>query len=59
MKHNQIEAIREVRLWIKDVIVPTAAFASTLLFIPETREPIIKTCSNIKQSIKSKFKKES
>lgn len=59
MTYKQIEMAREARLWIKDVIVPTAAFVGTLLFIPETREPIIKTCSNVKESIKSKFKKES
>ena len=58
MTHKQIDTMREARLWIKDVIVPTAAFVGTLLCVPETRAPIIKVCSNVKQSIKSKFKKD-
>ena len=59
MTYKQIETSREIRLWIKDVIVPATVFVGTLLCIPETREPIVRTCSNVKQSIKSKFKKES
>lgn len=59
MTHKQIEASREVRLWIKEIIVPFAGFATCLMFNPETREPIVKGFKNAKQSIKSKFKKES
>lgn len=59
MTYKQIEAAREARLWIKDVIIPTVTFVGTLLLIPETREPIVRACGNVKQSIKSKFKKES
>lgn len=58
MTHKQIEAAREIRLWVKDVIVPAAAFATSLMFIPETREPILKAGRNLKESIKTKFKKD-
>ena len=57
MTYKQIEASREVRLWIKEVIVPVAGFATTLMLFPETREPIVQGARNVKNSIKNKFKK--
>ena len=59
MTHKQIEAMREARLWIKDVIVPAAACVTTLMFVPETRAMVVGTCKGVKESVKRKFKKES
>lgn len=57
MTYKQIEASREVRLWIKEVIVPVAGFATSLMLFPETREPILQAGRNVKEKIKHKFKK--
>lgn len=57
MTYKQIEASREVRLWIKEVIVPVVGFTTTLMLFPETREPIVQGARNVKNSIKNKFKK--
>lgn len=58
MTYKQIEASREARLWVKDVIVPAVTFVGTLLVIPETRKPIIDAYGKAKESIKFKFKKQ-
>ena len=58
MTYKQIEASREVRLWLKDVIVPVAGFVTCLMWNKATREPIIKAFRDGKESIKNKFKKD-
>ena len=58
MKQKHIEASREVRLWIKDVIVPAAGFVTGLMLFPETREPMLRAGRNVKESIKNTFKKK-
>lgn len=57
MTYKQIEASREVRLWIKEIVVPVVGFATTLMLFPETREPMLRAGRNVKESIKNKFKK--
>ena len=57
MTYKQIEAIREVRLWIKDIVVPVAAFATSMMLIPEVRQPVINKFKNVKESIDKKVKK--
>ena len=58
MTYKQIEASREARLWIGQVIVPAVAFAVTSLAIPEVREAIKTTARKAKYSIENKFRKK-
>ena len=58
MTYKQIEASREARLWISQVIVPVAATAATFMAIPEVKEAVVEKAKSIKQSIKNKFKKD-
>lgn len=58
MTYKQIEASREARLWINQVIVPAVATAVTLMAIPEVKEAVVEKAKSIKQSIKNKFKKD-
>lgn len=54
MTYKQIEASREARLWIGQVIVPAVVGAATVLTLhPELKDKAKKKIS----SIKSKFKK--
>lgn len=57
MTYKQIEASREMRLWIGQVIVPAITLAATALAIPEVREAIKVKAESIKHNIESKFKK--
>ena len=51
MTYKQIEASRELRLWITQVIVPAAAIA---MMIPECREAVVKKAKEVRDKIKSK-----
>ena len=57
MTYKQIEASREMRLWIGQVIVPAAAAAIAIASNPNTREYISKKYNNVKSRIQKKFEK--
>lgn len=56
MTYKQIEASREVRLWIGQIIVPAITLAATSMAIPEVRQAIAAKAKSIKHSIENKFK---
>lgn len=58
MTYKQIEASREVRLWIGQIIVPAITLAATAMAIPEVRQAVAAKADSIKRSIKYKFKKD-
>lgn len=59
MTYKQIETSREIRLWIKEIVVPVVSTTAMMVtFIPEVREAVISKAKATKQSIKDKFKKE-
>lgn len=55
MTYKQIEAAREVRLWIGQIIVPAATVAVTAMTIPEVRQMIAAKADSVKYKIKSKI----
>ena len=57
MTYKQIEASREMRLWIGQVIVPAAAAAVAIASNPQTRNYISKKYNNVKSRIRKKFEK--
>lgn len=40
MKRKTIDASREARLWIKDIVVPALLFGATVLNIPEVKQAV-------------------
>ena len=58
-KYKHIEAARELRLWIGQIIVPAATVAITTMTIPEVRQAIAAKANSVKQNIESKMKRES
>lgn len=58
MKQKHIDASREVRLWLRDLIVPTVVIVAAVMSKPEIRESASNKIKNVKSSIKNKFKKE-
>lgn len=54
MTYKQIDASREVRLWVTQVIIP--AFGVAML-IPEVREAVVTKVRELKEKIKSKANK--
>lgn len=57
MTYKQIEASREVRLWIGQVIVPAVGIVAVAMSNPETRERVTQKANNVKRFVKEKFKK--
>lgn len=57
MTYKKIEAAREVRLWIGQIIVPAATVAITAMTIPEVRQMIAAKADSVKYKIKSKINK--
>ena len=57
MTYKQIEASREARLWISQVIIPVIGIAS-MGAVPEVRTAIADKGRQVKESIIKRFKKE-
>lgn len=54
MKQKHIDASREARLWLSQIIIP--AFGIVML-VPEAREAAANKAHELKRKIESKFKK--
>lgn len=51
MTHKQIDASREIRLWITQVIIPAFGVA---MMIPEAREKVVAKAKEVTEKIKRK-----
>lgn len=58
MTYKQIEASREVRLWIGQIVVPAITLAATTLAIPEVRQAVAAKAKAVKTSIENNMRKE-
>jgi hypothetical protein len=54
MTHKQIDASREVRLWLTQVILPACGIA---MMIPEARDAVVAKVRNVTWKIKLKLDK--
>ena len=58
MTNRQVETSREIRLWVKDIVVPVATTAAVIMIaVPGVGKSAMKKCTNVKNSIKNKLKK--
>lgn len=57
MTYRQIESSRERRLWITQVVMPTALVAAAILGNREVREGLKDKVTDIKEKIKAKINK--
>lgn len=58
MKRKNIDAMREVRLWIGQIVVPAVTVVGSALAIPEVRQAVATKANQWKESIEKKIKKE-
>ena len=58
MTYKQIETSREIRLWIRDIVVPAATVVVTMMTVPEVREAVAAKAREVKRSINIKLKKD-
>ena len=58
MTNRQIETSREIRLWIRDIIVPSIGVGATVLWLhPEIKDNIKSKVDEVRSKFNSKFKK--
>lgn len=58
MKRRNIDTMREVRLWIGQIVVPTLTVVGSVLAIPEVRSAVSAKATELKQKIDKKIKKK-
>ena len=58
MTWKRSETMREVRLWIGQIIVPAVTLVAASMAIPEVREAVATKANQIKESINNKIKKD-
>jgi hypothetical protein len=58
MKYKHIEAAREARLWIGQIVVPGVTLLTTVLAIPEVRYAVAAKANQVKEAIDLKLKKK-
>lgn len=54
MTNRQIDASREARLWLTQVVLP---IAGVVMMVPEAREAVVARVKQAKKNIENKFKK--
>lgn len=54
MTYKQIEASREARLWLSQIIIPAMCIT---MMVPEAREAVVTKAKEVKRSIKTAFAK--
>ena len=52
MTYKQIEASREARLWLSQIIIPAMCIT---MMVPEVREAVAAKAKEVKKSIKTAF----
>lgn len=58
MTNRQIETSREIRLWIRDIIVPSIGVGATVLWLhPEIKDNIKSKIDEVKSKFNSKIKR--
>lgn len=57
MTYKQLEASREARLWLGQIIIPTVTGVVALMTVPEVREAVAAKATEVKERIKAKTKK--
>ena len=57
MTYKQIETMREVRLWIGQIVVPALTLAATSLAIPEVRQAVAEKAREVKYNIGQRIKR--
>lgn len=55
MTYKQIEASREARLWLSQIVIPIVGI---VLMVPEARETAVTYAKKAKRNIETKFKKK-
>ena len=57
MKRKNIDTMREIRLWTRDLIIPAITAGIALMSYPQTRRTVVNIKNKTCKKVKSVFKK--
>ena len=55
-KRQKIDAARECRLWVSQIIIPAATVIVTAMTIPEVRQSVSNKYEEVRYKLKSRLK---
>ena len=58
MTWKRLETIREVRMWLTQLIIPVATIGAAVMTIPEVREKVVTKVNDVKEKIKTRLEKK-
>lgn len=58
MSYKKLQTMHEIRMWIKDIVIPLVTVGIVVASNPQVREAVGGKITNVKKVIKQKFKKE-
>lgn len=58
MTRKSLDTMREVRLWIGQIVVPGAILGASVMSIPEVRSAVASKAKEVKMNIDQKIKKK-
>lgn len=58
MDYKKVETAREIRLWVKEIIIPGFLILGTVLSIPEVQTAVKTTTKKAKTKVKQFFSNE-
>lgn len=58
MTRKSLDTMREVRLWIGQIVVPGAILGASVMSIPEVRSAVASKAKEVKMNIDQKIKRK-
>lgn len=58
MTRKSLDTMREVRLWIGQIVVPGVVLGASVMSIPEVRSAVASKAKEVKMEIEQKFKRK-
>lgn len=58
MTRKSLDTMREVRLWIGQIVVPGVILGASVMSIPEVRSAVATKAKEVKMEIEQKFKRK-
>lgn len=58
MTRKSLDTMREVRLWIGQIVVPGVVLGASVMTIPEVRSAVASKAKEVKMEIEQKFKRK-
>lgn len=55
MKYKHIYAAHELRMWIAQIVIPSATLGLAIMNNPQMKNAVVKTANSVKNKVKDTF----